>query len=167
MSPRLLLFFRDKKYLPVYVMFFYEQRVCLICRYVLGVYNSRTEVMKMYDTEMITLQPKVLGKLSEGLICRFEGCDYSHLSLRETSSGPALTVRLKEVPTLSISTKICGGNSLKLGYFYRLFFAKVCPRKFPRKSCEIGRSFYKFVLKIRQHLAFLSTTYQKPWLRDS
>ena len=70
---------------------FYEQRVCLICRYVLGVYNSRTEVMKMYDTEMITLQPKVLGKLSEGLICRFEGCDYSHLSLRETSSGPALT----------------------------------------------------------------------------
>ncbi|KAM7443963.1 DNA-directed RNA polymerase I subunit RPA49 [Porites harrisoni] len=31
-----------------------------LCRYVLGVYNSRTEVMKMYDTEMITLQPKVL-----------------------------------------------------------------------------------------------------------
>ena len=146
---------------------FYEQRVCLICRYVLGVYNSRTEAMKMYDTEMITLQPKVLGKLSEGSICRFEGCDYSHLSLRETSSGPALTVRLKEVSTLSISNKICAGNSLRIGYFYQLFFGKVCSWKFPQKSCEIGRSFHKFVLKVRQHLAFLSTTYQKPWLRDS
>ena len=146
---------------------FCEQRVCLICRYVLGVYNSRTEVMKMYDTEMITLQPKVLGKLSEGLICRCEGCDYSPLSLRETSSGPALIVCLKEVSTLSISNKICAGNFLKIGYFYQLFFGKVCSWKFPQKSCEIGRSFHKFVLKIRQHLAFLSTTYQKPWLRDS
>ena len=120
---------------------FYEQRVCLICRYVLGVYNSRTEVMKMYDTEMITLQPKVLGKLSEGLICRFEGCDYSPLSLRETSSGPALIVCLKEVSTLSISNKICGGNSLKIGYFYRLFFAKVCPRNSrenPVKSADLS-----------------------------
>ena len=27
----------------------------------------------MYDTEMITLQPKVLGKLAEGLICRCAG----------------------------------------------------------------------------------------------
>lgn len=31
-----------------------------MCKYVLGVYNSNTEVMKMYDTEIITLQPKVL-----------------------------------------------------------------------------------------------------------
>ncbi|XP_058968336.2 DNA-directed RNA polymerase I subunit RPA49 [Pocillopora verrucosa] len=31
-----------------------------LCKYVLGVYNERTEVMKMYDTEMVTLQPKVL-----------------------------------------------------------------------------------------------------------
>ena len=54
-------------------MFVYKQRACLICRYVLGVYNSSTEVMKMYDTEMITLQPKVLGKLAEGLICRCAG----------------------------------------------------------------------------------------------
>ena len=30
-------------------------------RYVLGVYNKRSEVMKMYDTEMITLQPQILG----------------------------------------------------------------------------------------------------------
>ena len=42
------------------------EHTCLIdfkmCyRYVLGVYNERTEVMKMYDTEMVTLQPKVLG----------------------------------------------------------------------------------------------------------
>ena len=118
---------------------FYEQRVCLICRYVLGVYNSRTEVMKMYDTEMITLQPKVLGKLSEGLICRFEGCDYSHLSLRETSSGPALTVRLEEVSTLSISNKICGGNSLKIGYFYQLAkFAPENSRKNPVKLADLS-----------------------------
>ena len=33
-----------------------------ICsRYVLGVYDKKTEVMKMYDTEMITLQPQILG----------------------------------------------------------------------------------------------------------
>lgn len=87
----------------------------------------------MYDTEMITLQPKVLGKLSEGLICRFEGCDYSHLSLRETSSGPALTVRLEEVSTLSISNKICGGNSLKLGYFLPIVFCQSLPPKIPVK----------------------------------
>ncbi|XP_015763541.1 PREDICTED: DNA-directed RNA polymerase I subunit RPA49-like [Acropora digitifera] len=31
-----------------------------MCKYVLGVYNSNTKVMKMYDTEIVTLQPKVL-----------------------------------------------------------------------------------------------------------
>ncbi|XP_074619374.1 DNA-directed RNA polymerase I subunit RPA49-like isoform X1 [Acropora palmata] len=31
-----------------------------MCKYVLGVYNSTTKVMKMYDTEIVTLQPKVL-----------------------------------------------------------------------------------------------------------
>ena len=34
-----------------------------LSRYVLGVYNSNTKVMKMYDTEIVTLQPKVLGTL--------------------------------------------------------------------------------------------------------
>lgn len=32
-----------------------------LCKYVLGVYDKKTEVMKMYDTEMITLQPQILG----------------------------------------------------------------------------------------------------------
>lgn len=35
-----------------------------LCKYVLGIYNERTEVMKIYDTEMVTLQPKVLDATS-------------------------------------------------------------------------------------------------------
>ena len=95
----------------------------------------------MYDTEMITLQPKVLGKLSEGLICRCEGCDHSHLSLKETSLGPALTVRLKEVCTLSICNKICARNSLKSAIFTNCFLAKFAPEnsgKNPVKSADLS-----------------------------
>ena len=40
-----------------------------LSRYVLGVYNSNTKVMKMYDTEIVTLQPKVLGTLNLMLPC--------------------------------------------------------------------------------------------------
>lgn len=87
----------------------------------------------MYDTEMITLQPKVLGKLSEGLICRCEGCDLSQLSLRETSSGPALTVCLKEMSNLSISNKICGENSLEIGCFLPIVFWQSLLLKIPAK----------------------------------
>ena len=36
-------------------------KLILCSRYVLGVYDKKTEVMKMYDTEMITLQPQILG----------------------------------------------------------------------------------------------------------
>ncbi|KAL9971833.1 hypothetical protein ACROYT_G018044 [Oculina patagonica] len=36
-----------------------------LCKYVVGVYNKRTEVMKMYDTEMITLQPQILAGTAE------------------------------------------------------------------------------------------------------
>lgn len=35
--------------------------VIMCFRYVLGVYDKRTEVMKMYDTETITSQPQILG----------------------------------------------------------------------------------------------------------
>ena len=50
------------------VVFIFLCHVCqylyfFVFRYALGVYNSKTEVMKIYDTEMITLQPKVIGKL--------------------------------------------------------------------------------------------------------
>ena len=37
-------------------------KLIIMCsRYVLGVYDKKTEVMKMYDTEMMTLQPQILG----------------------------------------------------------------------------------------------------------
>ena len=99
----------------------------------------------MYDTEMITLQPKVLGKLSEGLICRCEGCNYSHLSLRETSSGPALSVRLKEVSPLSFCNKICAGNSLKSAIFTDCFLVKFAPENShenPVKSADLSTNCY-------------------------
>lgn len=65
----------EKKELPVSdVHLRYFQRISLtlsfcckfkevdICfRYALGVYDKKTEVMKIYDTEMITLQPQILG----------------------------------------------------------------------------------------------------------
>ena len=43
----------------------------MVSRYVLGVYDKKTQVMKMYDTEMITLQPQILGNDLLNSICQF------------------------------------------------------------------------------------------------